>query len=382
MDGKKYDGDAPKELIDETSEKYNPDNKDHVRSATVKRYIEDFVRRFGELKASPSKERYEELFDVENMRDYLIFSDVIKNSDGFGKNWQWTTYDGVKWYVNAYDLDMSYGGHWQGIQITPPLTGHITTSTALPPGYMALLYNSEIEERYKLLRKAGIIDVDHIADKLADWTARIGQANYALEYERWPNSPCILNYNDSVDRVRKWLTVEIANMDKVYHYEHMTPEKLVAEVKQECEENISKLSDVVQGSGKTLANTRYRADTGLQEQIDQLSGLTLRLILAKYQGQGKLNARLSVIEEALVDAGLLDESDVPPATDKEITDMLDAIFSGNATSDDIDDDEEFNGVHRQIFLQNIIQRKEYYYPLTFPQHRIMFPLLEAVHCPS
>lgn len=30
--------------------------------------------------------------------------------------------------------------------------------------------------------------------------------------------PCILNYRDSVDRVRKWLTFKIANMDRVYHY--------------------------------------------------------------------------------------------------------------------------------------------------------------------
>ena len=180
MDGKKYDGDAPKELIDETSEKYDPDNKDHVRSAKVKRYIQAFVANFGELKqlyttyrANPNDEtlaavkaKYEELFDWENQRDYLIFSDVIKNSDGFGKNWQWTTYDGVKWYVNAYDLDMSYGGHWQGIQITPPLTNHITTSTALPTYYVALLYKDELEARYRELRDAGIISVNNILSKL------------------------------------------------------------------------------------------------------------------------------------------------------------------------------------------------------------------------
>ncbi|MBR0070540.1 MAG: CotH kinase family protein, partial [Synergistaceae bacterium] len=122
MNGKKYDGDAPKELIDETSANYNPENKDHVRSAQVKKYIQDFVARFGELKSLYAsygvsdivRAKYEELFDWENQRDYMIFSDVVKNSDGFGKNWQWFTYDGVKWYVGAYDLDMSFGGHWQG----------------------------------------------------------------------------------------------------------------------------------------------------------------------------------------------------------------------------------------------------------------------------
>lgn len=232
MDGKKYDGDAPRELIDETSEKYDPNNKDHVRSATVKRYIQGFVQSFGVLKnlyaayrASPGDEmfaavkaKYEELFDWKNQRDYLIFSDIIKNSDGFAKNWQWTTYDGIKWFVNAYDLDMSFGGDWQGRYITAPLTGHINTSTALPVYYASLLYHSELEARYKKLRDTGIIDVEHIVSKLADWTARIGEGNYELEYERWPNSPCLLNYNDSVDRVRKWLAVEIANMDKVYSY--------------------------------------------------------------------------------------------------------------------------------------------------------------------
>ena len=163
MDGKKYDGDAPKELIDETSAKYDPSNKDHVRSATVKKYIQDLVRRFGELKQTYStyrtsapdrvKAAYEEIFDVENQRDYLIFGDVIKNSDGFGKNWQWVTYDGVKWFVTAYDLDMSFGGHWQGIQITAPLTGHITTSTSIPTGYIVRLYEAELKQRYQELRR-------------------------------------------------------------------------------------------------------------------------------------------------------------------------------------------------------------------------------------
>ena len=91
-------------------------------------------------------------------------------------------------------------------------------STALPVYYVALLYKSELEARYSALRNSGIIDVEHIVSKLADWTARIGEGNYELEYERWPNSPCILNYNDSLYRVRKWLEAEIANMDKVYNY--------------------------------------------------------------------------------------------------------------------------------------------------------------------
>ena len=356
MDGEKYDGDAPKELIDETSEKYDPDDKNHVRSAKVKKYIQDFVQNFGVLKtlysvyrSSPSEEtfaavkaKYEELFDWENQRDYLIFSDIVKNSDGFGKNWQWTTYDGVKWYVNAYDLDMSYGGHWQGTQITAPLTGHITTSTAIPTGYVALLYKSELEARYRELRDAGIISVNNILSKLADWTARIGVGNYELEYERWPNSPCILNYTDSIYRVKRWLEVEIANMDKVYGYKP-DEKSAVVEVSDDFEAQIRAaedagilrqvnalaVSDIESELNRAEANSERRReetqeryirdaqDSGLQTQINKLAEANMLALLKEHETHKKLSEITQSLEE------------IPrhSATDEEVDEMLDEIYN-------------------------------------------------------
>ena len=356
MDGKKYDGDAPRELIDETSEKYDPSDKNHVRSAKVKKYIQDFVANFGVLKTlytayktTPNDEnlaavkaKYEELFDLENMRDYLIFSDVIKNSDGFGKNWQWTTYDGVKWFVNAYDLDMSYGGHWQGIQITAPLTGHITTSTALPVYYVALLYKSELEARYRELRDAGVISVNNILSKLADWTSRIGVGNYELEYERWPNSPCILNYTDSIYRVKRWLEVEIANMDKVYRYSPDEEEAEAIEVLNDTEAEIRASEDagilrqtqslaeaVIAGElNHALINeerrreeeqerqTRYKEDAGILAQVNKLAEAQMWTLVNEQETKRKLSEIAQQIEE----------SPGRSATDDEFDEMLDELY--------------------------------------------------------
>lgn len=367
IDGKKYDGDHPKELIDETSEKYDPYNKDHVRSAKVKKYIQDFVRRFGELKKTPTREKYDELFDWENQRDYLIFSDVIKNSDGFGKNWQWTTYDGVKWYVNAYDLDMSFGGHWQGIEITPPLTGHINTNTALPPFYVMRFYNTELEARYKELRDAGIISVSNILDKLVDWTSRVGTDKYTLEYERWPDSPCIVNYTDSLHRVKKWLEINIANMDRVYHYEPLT----LAAIQENHKADIESL----RRSSEGLGNIRQIYDEGLQEQIDQLAELRLTQILKEYQASKDqqvqaererrrrqeeaehlqaqadevseaviqalvydtreregLATRILVIEEALAENEILTPASASLMTNAEVNNMIDNVLNGSDSS--------------------------------------------------
>ena len=350
MDGKKYDGDSPKELIDETSAKYDPSNKDHKRSAQVKKYIQDLVTNFAELKSLYStyrtsdparvKAKYEELFDVENQRDYLIFGDVIKNSDGFGKNWQWITYNGVKWFVSAYDLDMSFGGHWQGIQITPPLTGHITTSTAIPTGYIVQLYETELKQRYQELRDAGIISTENIIAKLEDWAGRIGTANYELEYSKWPNSPCIKNYNDSLYRVKKWLDTEIANMDKIYGYtpkDDRTKQEIFSQVSnlltQQDEYNQSAREIIRSNLSVDISNQgriRRDYDAGLQEQINILADMIRAKMLRERTESEELEARLTQIETALINGGVLEPSDIPVTTDAEISDRLDTILNLNS----------------------------------------------------
>ena len=300
MDGTEYDADFNAgELIDETSQYYNLDSdsskikKQKKITAQVKKYIIDLSNVMVTIKeklnvyqSSPTdenlnllKQTYETYFDVENQIDYLVFSDVVKNSDGFSKNWQWATYDGIKWYICPYDLDMTFGGYFEGDRITAPLTDHINNNPDLPSYYIINFYNTELENRYKELRDKKIIDNEHIIDLLNTWTKRIGVDNFDKEYEKWPDSPCfgesVINngweivegemgvsstyrssvtyeagdrctyglnsfsgfftfeatetisnvppvktwkYNDSIWRVKKWLDEEINNMDTVYHY--------------------------------------------------------------------------------------------------------------------------------------------------------------------
>ena len=202
QDGTEYNGDAPLELIDSSSEYYNLDTdsskvkKNKKLSAQVKGYIKNFSHYMFELNAAREegkekvKELFETYFDVENQIDYIIFSDVLANRDGFSKNWQWTTYDGVKWFVNAYDLDMTFGGYFQGTQIQDVLTGHINNTPTLPSYYVINYYTDELLARYKELRNQKIIDSDNIMKIFNDWVNRIGTDNYKKEYEKWSDSPC------------------------------------------------------------------------------------------------------------------------------------------------------------------------------------------------
>lgn len=155
-------------------------------------------------------EVFEKYFDPENVIDYVVFSDVVRNTDGVSKNTQWFTYDGQKWYLGVYDCDMTYGGYHQGTYITRPREAHVSTSQNYPFGYVTSYYKEELAARYKELADAGIIDKDHVVSLLKDWMMRIGTSFYKKEYEKWDASPCIA---DSTVREDYWELVYDENGD-------------------------------------------------------------------------------------------------------------------------------------------------------------------------
>lgn len=185
-------------------------------TAKVKKYIQDFANSINAIKDAESiyktsskteedlktfRKVFEKYYDVDNLIDYIIGSDLIKNSDGFSKNWQWFTYDGIKWWVGLYDCDMSFGGHSSGNQITPPLTYHVNTSDSIPTTYIIKYYKSELTKRYKQLADLGIASAANIFELLQEWCMNIGTDFFKEEFKKWSNSPCIA---DSVVRSEYW----------------------------------------------------------------------------------------------------------------------------------------------------------------------------------
>jgi hypothetical protein len=225
----KYDADANGgELIDSTSPNWDATNESHVKSAEVKQYILNLSKVIPALadaystyqassKTDEDKAAFKEVFgtyfDVDNLIDYLIFSDVLANYDGFSQNVQWITYNGVKWYLCAYDLDGVMGNWWElDDTIVAPVNAHYSYAQFQ---YLPIFYNAELEARYKELRDMGIISVSNIINLVEDWLKRIGaKETFEKEWEKWPN----FIKNDNVHRLYKWLQVSMSNMDLLYHY--------------------------------------------------------------------------------------------------------------------------------------------------------------------
>lgn len=214
-DGTEYDADTNAgELISSTSAKYDSSNADMVRTAAVRANIESLSRRVYALtqmaKGAEKKSAIAEVFDVYSIIDYIIFSQITGNLDGYKKNWQWVTYDGIKWAVNAYDLDGTWG--WTSWSYYAPYATWIHNDT--PPVTLIIEnYLDEIKARYKELRDKGVIDLAKIMQPLVNYVKVIGIDYYNMEFEKWTDGA-----RDNLWRFESWMEESIRRTDVLMDY--------------------------------------------------------------------------------------------------------------------------------------------------------------------
>ena len=185
-------------------------------TAKVKKYIQDFANSLNIIKDAATiyessskteddlktfKQVFEKYYDADNLIDYLIIIDILKDGDSTRKNWQWFTYDGIKWWVGLYDCDGVFGAMFLGNRIYEPGNYHLGANANLPLAFIIKYYTDALNNRYKILADMGIISADHMIGLLQDWCMRIGTDFFKEEYKKWSDSPCIA---DSVVRDNYW----------------------------------------------------------------------------------------------------------------------------------------------------------------------------------
>lgn len=229
IDGTKYDADTNrKELIDSSSEFYDSSNKNHILTNKVKAYYSTLTTYIPTLKKmeeqgeemSVIKNKIQSFFDVDSLIDYLIFSDIVANFDGFRKNWQWVTYDGIKWAVCPYDLDGILG--WSGWEELSPTSGRYGNTLDLPTGWVIKYFDAELCERYKVLRTE-VLTAKNIFYLLNDWCSRIGASNFENDLVKWPQTPELYSpfkekHIDNIYRVENWVIARLQKCDEIYKF--------------------------------------------------------------------------------------------------------------------------------------------------------------------
>jgi len=144
------------------------------------------------------KADFEKHLDLKTTMDYFILCNLLASDDSFGKNQIFLTWDGVKWFMQAYDLDTTFGISWDGKAQDLP-TGLIGTNNNLFKR-LAQLFNSEISARYTELR--AWLTPAYMLDKYKKRVKEIGVGNYKLEFAKWNNpSKDIATYKQLKDAV-------------------------------------------------------------------------------------------------------------------------------------------------------------------------------------
>lgn len=238
--------------------------KNLQNTAKVKNSIISLSKYTAEINAASTTEEkkalIEKYIDVQSVIDYEITNSLTCDADGFGKNWQWITYDGIKWFVTEYDKDMSFGNMFHGMNLSQPwgMSGWGKRGQGVYP-IVANLYADDITAKAKELVENNVISEDVLIGLFDDWVSRVGYNNYVLEYDKWNESPC--NRDDGVDHENwKRITMQARSYsdgtsyskDTIVAYNNKSYKSLVAS-NTALPTDIASWEDVTYDSAKTYA---------------------------------------------------------------------------------------------------------------------------------
>lgn len=148
----------------------------------------------------------ESYLDIDSVIDYMIFTSLISAADGITKNYLMLSYDGVKWYFSAYDLDSTFG-NWQDGWLSqqpsgvPTLADWNRSNRAM---HLVYTYGKDrLKARYRELRD-GILSVENIRKMFIDYLSNISHALKDEELKLWPQTPAseVHNINQIVEHYR------------------------------------------------------------------------------------------------------------------------------------------------------------------------------------
>ena len=198
LTGEPYDNDNP-------SEPAACETKDSILSLAFSQH--NFWEVVARIDSTQMREVIADRFDLQGVIDYILYSSVNNNQDGFYYNWQWFTYDGHRWCVAPYDMDCTYGAYAHGGVITPPFVNlQLSGLSGHGVRWVWAYYQDELRARYAELRRSDVFSASHISRLASDWMDRIGQDFFDMEWSRWPNSPCIGTTvcNDGWQQINDW----------------------------------------------------------------------------------------------------------------------------------------------------------------------------------
>jgi len=151
------------------------------------------------------KDTCSQYIDVDSAMDYFIHLVLLGNQDGIGNNYLLDTYDGVKWYFNAYDLDETFGNWnvWSDQWFyAPETTPFANAQNKHRMFHLIYTYDKEaFVQRYRQLRET-VLSESYVAYVISSYILRIPKAAHDYECIRWPEMK--MTYATNINQMFNW----------------------------------------------------------------------------------------------------------------------------------------------------------------------------------
>ena len=167
-------------------------------------------------------------FDINSLIDYLLYSIICTNLDGFGKNQLFFTYDGIHWIASVYDLDSTWGLWWNGTKFVATNYAREDFQDLKDEGngvtkqgnllYLRLqqLFIPQLKARYTELRK-DVLSVSHIIQKFEEFNdvcpKDIVQEDYASTTGEGKFTGIPSKTNNNIQQLRSYINARLTYVD-------------------------------------------------------------------------------------------------------------------------------------------------------------------------
>lgn len=196
---------------------------DENNTAWVKTSLDNMIAALNNSNVSGIDATLEQYLDWDSAIDYIIFTTLQNGFDGLFKNYILATYDGVKWFFSAYDMDSTHGLHWDGtffyrVNEAYGNRASIGEFCRLNRAFeLVKLYKKDaLKARYAELR-ADILSEDNVVTTFANFIGGIPKALYDKECTIWKSLPSTATNNLSqiADFYRRKCAVIDAEMNSL-----------------------------------------------------------------------------------------------------------------------------------------------------------------------
>lgn len=176
------------------------------------------------------KEQFDTYFDRQSVFRYYLFVQVFGGIDSLGKNMKIVTFDGVKWYLQVYDLDSL-----MGLDNTGALTfdvdievesGVFNTSNSKLWSKIRLYFANELKQEYINMRN-GVFTLENMYKYFYDnqmdkIPVRYYNKSTEYKYLRFGAKYLYACHGNRYFQIKRWLKERLLYCDTLFGYEPST----------------------------------------------------------------------------------------------------------------------------------------------------------------